>query len=393
MMHLIFTRRGLQISLALFIAISLLVLSHSLANHHERDLSLSLMFGAAFGVFLQRSKFCFFCISRDFLETRNSNGLLGLLAALAVGLIGYTCVYGAILPLVSEGRLPPDAHIGPVSWVLAVAALVFGAGMSLSGSCISAHLYRLGEGATASLFALIGVLLGFILGFQSWNGLYLGWIQEAPIVWLPHHFGYAGALLVQLGLLGLIAALLIRQHRANEAPSLRPSIYRAVFVDRWPTYVGGILIGALATIAYFRLAPLGVTAELGSLARTAGGWLDVIPSRLEGLDSFAGCATAVKETLLSVNGVFIGGLVLASFAAALGSGQFSLDRPSPLKIARHLVGGWLMGWASMTALGCTVGTLLSGIMAGALSGWIFAIFCFAGLWVTLILRQKVTWLR
>nr|WP_245407886.1 hypothetical protein [Rhizobium sp. TH135] len=32
----------------------------------------------------------------------------------------------------------------------------------------------------------------------------------------------------------------------------------------------------------------------------------------------------------------------------------------------------------MTGLGCTVGVLLSGIQAGAVSGWIFLIFSTAG---------------
>lgn len=32
-------------------------------------------------------------------------------------------------------------------------------------------------------------------------------------------------------------------------------------------------------------------------------------------------------------------------------------------------------WA-MVALGCTVGVILSGIMVGALSGWVFAVACF-----------------
>ncbi len=143
----------IQRSIALLIAITLISSSLYLANEYERDLSLSLLLGTLFGAILQRSKFCFFCITRDFIEQRNSHGLLGLITALAIGLIGYSAIYGAILPVPAEGRLPPDAHIGPVSWVLAFAALVFGIGMSLSGSCISAHLYRLGEGAFASVFA------------------------------------------------------------------------------------------------------------------------------------------------------------------------------------------------------------------------------------------------
>ncbi len=191
---------------------------------------------------------------------------------------------------------------------------------------------------------------------------------------------------MQLGVLAALAAVLMKYHRKNDTGT-EQSFFTALFVNRWPTYIGGILIGFLATIAYFRIAPLGVTAELGSIARTTGSWLDIIPVRLEGLDSFSGCATAIKETLLSINGIFIVGLVFASLAAALFSGQFSPEFPAPQKILRNVIGGLLMGWASMTALGCTVGTLLSGIMAGALSGWIFAGFCILGLWLTLKLKR------
>src|SRR5690606_16378097 len=171
-------------------------------SNQGRAFSFSLASGALFGLLLQRSRFCFFCVTRDFIERRVPDGLLGLLAALAVGTIGYHALFGAFLPDPSSGRLPPDAHVGPLSWVLALAATVFGIGMAISGSCISAHLYRLGEGAFASLAALAGALLGFALGFLSWNPLYLASIQQAPVLWLPGTLGYGGSLLLQLLLLG-----------------------------------------------------------------------------------------------------------------------------------------------------------------------------------------------
>ena len=103
--------------------------------------SLSLLIGAVLGIVFQRGRFCFFCILRDFIEHRNSSGLFAILAALAAGGVGYAVVYGAFLPNPFTGRLPPDAHIGPVSWVLVAAGVVFGLGMALSGACISGHLY------------------------------------------------------------------------------------------------------------------------------------------------------------------------------------------------------------------------------------------------------------
>ncbi len=47
-----------------------------------------------------------------------------------------------------------------------------------------------------------------------------------------------------------------------------------------------------------------------------------------------------------------------------------------------------MGWGAMVALGCTVGTLLSGIMAAAVSGWVFAIFCVLGMYTGWWVRKR-----
>ncbi|UYN93166.1 MAG: YeeE/YedE family protein [Enhydrobacter sp.] len=346
-----------------------------------RSLPLSMLLGGAFGVVLQRSRFCFFCNARDFLERRDPRGLLGIVAALAVGLLGTYAVIGGWLPQPAPGRLPPDAHIGPVSWVLATGAFVFGIGMTVSGSCISAHLYRLGEGSPTAPFALLGAALGFVLGFLSWNWLYLGTIQESPVPWLPHWLGYGGSLALQLAALGVLALLLMRHRPPSDVPPA--SSIEAVLHRRWPAVLGGVLVGTLATVAYLRVGPLGVTAELGSWSRTTANTAGLLPARLEGLDTFAGCATALKETLLSRNGVFVAGLVLAAFASALVAGDFKPRLPTAREVTRAIAGGILLGWGAMVSLGCTVGVLLSGVMAGAVSGWVFALFCFAGVWLSL----------
>jgi hypothetical protein len=344
-----------------------------------RSLPLAMLLGGAFGLLLQRSRFCFFCMTRDFFERRDARGLLGIVVALAVGLLGTYAVFGAWLPVPAPGRLPPDAHVGPVSWVLAAGALAFGLGMAISGSCISAHLYRLGEGSGAAPVALLGAALGFALGFMSWNWLYLRAIQAAPVVWLPHPLGYGGSLALQLGLLAIAALFLLRYPWPREAAPAGP--VEALLGRRWPAYVGGALIGTLATIAYLRVGPLGVTAELGSLARTAADGAGILPGRLEGLDGLAGCATVVKQTLISRNGVFVLGLILGSLTSALAAGDFRPAAPTGTEAVRALLGGVLLGWGAMVSLGCTVGVLLSGIMAGALSGWVFAAFCLLGVWL------------
>lgn len=357
-----------------------------------RALVFSLLSGAAFGIVLQRSRFCFLCNFRDFVKDRNGDGLVAILVALAAGVVLYTAIMMVWAPVPQPDRLPPNAHIGPVGPVLAIGAFVFGLGMAISGSCLSAHFYRLGEGSPTSPFALIGAALGFYLGFLTWNPLYLASVSESAPVWLPHSLGYAGALALALAVLGLLLVIVValsRNPKRAEPGSGLAGLRRAVFIDRWPPVVGGLAVGVISAIAYFRVAPLGVTAELGSLVRTAAASGGGLPDTLLGLDTLRGCATALKETVLSPNGLFVTGLISGSFAAALVGGHFRPSWPTSGQIVRGLAGGVMMGWGAMVALGCTVGVLLSGIHAGALSGWIFLAACIAGVWLGIIALDRL----
>lgn len=360
-----------------------------------RDPAFTVLAGAVFGVLLQRARFCFFCVLRELFEERDARGALGILAALAVGSIGYLVVMQPWVPDPSAGRLPPDAHIGPVSWVLVAGGLSFGLGMTLSGSCISAHLYRLGEGSTLAPFALLGAVGGFMLGFVSWNWLYIGSLATAPVVWLPASLGYGGAAGLQAALLLGLALLLLLWVRWPEAgavaaadrPARPAELLDRVFVARWPAWLGGVGVGMLGFLAYLRAEPLGVTAELGSRARTLAEGLGWIPERLAGLDGFAGCATVVIEALMTPNGVFVLALVGGSLAAGVAAGSFQPRAYSWRRYLAALLGGALMGWGAMVALGCTVGVLLSGISAFALSGWVFGAAVTAGVFISLPVRR------
>jgi uncharacterized membrane protein YedE/YeeE len=362
-----------------------------------RTLVFALVTGVVLGLVLQRSRFCFYCHARDWCEDRNPRGLLAIVLALAVGVVGYTVVLGSWLPVPQPGKLPPDMHIGPVSWVLVAAGLSFGAGMVVSGSCISAHWYRLAEGSAVSPFALLGSALGFILGFKTWNALYSLSVADAPVVWLPAHLGYGGALAVQLGGLGLLAAWLWRGFareaaapaQAGAVPPLH-AVWRNLWTGRWHYWVGGLAVGLIGAFAIVRMRPLGVTATLGSAARQwaqGQGW---IPDRLDGLDGFAGCATLPQSTWFTPNALLLAGLVAGAFVAALVSRQFAPRWPTWRDAVRGLSGGVLLGWGAMTGLGCTIGTLLSGGMAGALSGWVFGAAVFFAVWAGLRLKRLLS---
>lgn len=382
---------------AFAILCTLAVAAHQLgALENGRQLAFSLLAGVAFGIVMQRGRFCFLCNFRDFIDNRRSDGVLAILVALLAGVVFYQIVTIAWMPVPQPGRLPPNAHIGPVGWVLAFASAVFGVGAALSGSCLSGHFYRLGEGAFGSVLAIVGAALGFLLAFLSWNFLYTLSVFSDPPIWLPHHLGYGLALLLAgFVLAGLIFIVLFFDRTAPvslcASENRLHQALRSVFVERWPPVVTGVLVAAISAFSYFRVAPLGVTAELGSIVRTAGASTAWVPETLAGLDTVRGCISAVKTTILSPNGVFVLGLIFASFAAALSAGKFQPSWPSTGGLMTRFAGGVLMGWGGMTALGCTIGVLLSGIHAGAVSGWVFSLFCCLGAFAGLILKRRFAW--
>jgi uncharacterized membrane protein YedE/YeeE len=276
-----------------------------------------------------------------------------------------------------------------------LAGAIFGFGMVLSKSCVAAHWYHLSEGAIGSVFALFGVAIGFLLGFNSWNTLYSLRVADAPVIWLPAHFGYALALASQLAVLGAIAALVWKfsdrsaPQEAERAPIASFSdIYDRVVGGGWRYYIGGAIVGALGFLIVIWTKPLGVTATIASWVRSFGGAYDLIPSRLNGLDGFAGCGSLPANFWLNTDALLLFGLILGSFASSFGAGDFELQKPTLKEIALNLIGGVLLGFGAMIALGCTIGTLLSGVHAGALSGWVFALGMALAIWGGLKLKSK-----
>ncbi|MGC5615866.1 YeeE/YedE family protein [Georgenia sp. Z1491] len=338
--------------------------------------SFALLAGTGLGILFERGRFCFFCIFRDAFEKKNTRGVYSILTAIGVGTVGYALVFSIRLPDPTSGTLPSGAHIAPVSIALVVAGLVFGAGVVISGGCIAGHLYRLGEGSLRSIPALLGALIGFGLGFLTWNPIYSHVVVGAPVPWLPAGAGYGIAVALQLGVLAAVAVALLRWNppiaarprRTLDADTLR----RLVFFKRWPALATGAGVGVIGFLAFLRDRPLGVTSQLSSLTRTTMDSVDALPHTLLGLDvSLGGCVALVVDTITS-NGWLVIGIVAGSFAAALPGRRFSIEPLTLRGSGTGLLGGVLIGWASIIGLGCTIGVFLSGTQALAVSGWVFA---------------------
>jgi hypothetical protein len=75
---------GIAIALAFLLVVAALW-AHGGVFQLGREASVVLLAGGAFGIILQRTRFCFFCILRDAVEGRDARPIMGLWAALAVG--------------------------------------------------------------------------------------------------------------------------------------------------------------------------------------------------------------------------------------------------------------------------------------------------------------------
>jgi uncharacterized membrane protein YedE/YeeE len=375
------------------IILALLITAYFLQNSESfgEPAALSLLIGSAFGLALERGRYCFFCIFRDSIDNRYNSGILAIVTSLAVGNIGYLILFGLFLPNPEKGTLPPVAHIGPVTVALVFAAFIFGIGMSLSGACVSGHLYRITQGSLRAIPSLIGVVIGFIVAFATWNPIYDNIISKGNSIWLPHYFGYVGSFVISIAALAVIAGFALKSgnqaeyRRITDGTITFAGIRDALIKRRWNPFVTGTFVGLIGFIAYLRVEPLGTTRQLNSIARNVANTFDLAPSELNGLNTLAGCIGAVSETITN-NGWLVIGLVVTAFAAALSGNRVKREEITVKSGGTALLGGILLGWGSMTALGCTIGNLVSGTQAFALSGWVFFGFTFLGAYTGIKLK-------
>lgn len=155
--------------------------------------------GVSFGVILQKGRFCFTASMRDPYLTGSTSLTRAVLIAFAITTVGFAAIkYG----YQSMGLpMPGMSYVTPVSFGTVIGAFVFGIGMVIAGGCASGTLMRVGEGFHMQLISLVFFIIGSLWGAHD-----MGWWEEHVIskgksVFLPDKFGWAGALILQLGLI------------------------------------------------------------------------------------------------------------------------------------------------------------------------------------------------
>ena len=168
-----------------------------------------LLFGAVFGIIVQRSRLCFVAAFRDLLVVRDGTVMKWVLASLAVGTVGFA--------LLKAQGYQPQHMVFPAGVHNIVGGFVFGVGMTLAGGCGLGILARSGEGYVRSWLAI----LAGMLTAGSWTHLYgqkvgQGWLYGKP-VFLPDALGWPGAVAFVFLFLFLFYLLIIWVEAGRDA--------------------------------------------------------------------------------------------------------------------------------------------------------------------------------
>lgn len=156
-------------------------------------LGIAAMFGAAFGILIERGQICFTSAFRDLWVS----GRATMTKAIAAG-ITVSTVFTFII-IVIYG-FEPITKIGAPSTF--IGGLLFGLGIVLAGGCETGMMYRVMEGQVLYLFVFAGNIMGATALSYGWD--HLG-IYEAVV-----KIGYPINLIAEMGAVpALIATLLM----------------------------------------------------------------------------------------------------------------------------------------------------------------------------------------
>lgn len=341
--------------------------------------SLGFVLGGLFGYVGNRTNFCTMGAVSDIVNMGDWTRMRMWTLAIAVAILGVTALQAFELVDISQSLY--GSHRMP--WVsLIVGGLCFGVGMTLASGCTSKTLIRIGGGNLKSLvvFLVLAVSADMTLKglFGVWRVAYLDPFviqlpsaQNLPAL-LAHQLGWSAALSTVVLPLVIGVGLIVFSLFTHEARS-RDLI------------LGGTVIGALITAAWFVTGYIGFIAEHPDTLEAA--WVATDGNRPEALSLVAPYARTLellifwsdKSRAVSFGIASAMGMIAGSFLWALRSKTWREETfADATDLKRHIGGAALMGFGGITALGCTVGQGLSGVSTLALGSIIAMLAIIAG---------------
>jgi len=336
-----------------------------------------------FGAVGNKTDFCTMGAVSDWVNMGDTNRMRMWLLAIAVALLG-----SSALQLAGVVDLSKSIYPGPnFTWLsYIVGGFLFGVGMTLGSGCGSKTLIRIGGGSLKSL--IVFVFLG-IAAYMTLRGLFgafrVGVLERASVTLspgqdLPSLLGLHRGLLAGLIGGGLLAFCYAKKEfRRNSDYTL-----------------GGVVTGLVVAGGWVVSGVVGHVAEHPETLQEA--FIATNTGRMESFSFVSPMAFTLEYLMLWTDttkiityGIASGlGVIAGSAAYALATRKFRWEGFRDAEdTANHVVGGMLMGFGGITALGCTVGQGITGISTLALGSFV----TFAAIVAGSALTMKVQYWR
>jgi uncharacterized membrane protein YedE/YeeE len=343
---------------------------------------LAFVLAVVFGAVGNRVRFCTMGAVADIVTFGDWRRMRMWLLAIAVAIAGAGVLQAAGLIDLTKSFYTG----GRVSWLsMLVGGFLFGFGMTLGSGCGSKTLIRVGTGSLKSVVVML--FLG-LSAYMTLRGVFALWRANvldpvrldlttlgAQSSDLPTIFSALGSSAsvrwwLPLAVAALIAAFVLADKSFRASREM---------------IVGGIVIGAVIVGGWYISAHLGYLAEDPNTLEEK--FIATNSGRPESY-SFVAPIAYLLELLLfwtdqsrtltfGIAGVL--GIVVGSAAVSIATRAFRWEGfASTEDVANHIVGGVLMGFGGVTALGCTIGQGLSGISTLAVGSFLALAAIIAG---------------
>ena len=333
-----------------------------------------------FGAVGNKTNFCTMGAVSDWLNMGDRNRMRMWLLAIGVAILGAQGLQFAGLVDLSKS-IYPGPNFTWFSYV--VGGFLFGVGMTLGSGCGSKTLIRIGAGnlksvvvflvaGIAAYMTLRGILGAFRVGVLEKASVTLSTGQDLPSL-------LAGATGLAKPVLAAVLAVLVGGGLVAYAYASRE------FRENPDHSVGGIVTGLVVVGGWYVSGHLGYVAEDPNTLQEA--FVATNSGRMEAFSFVAPLAWTLdylmfwtdKSKVITYGIASAAGVIAGSAAYALASGKFRWEGfRNAEDTGMHMLGGALMGFGGVTALGCTIGQGISGASTLALGSFLTLVAIIAG---------------
>jgi len=313
-----------------------------------------------FGAVGNKTHFCTMGAVSDWINMGDTGRLRMWLLAIAVALLGSSALH-----LAGVIDLTKSIYPGPnFTWLsYLVGGFLFGVGMTLGSGCGSKTLIRVGTGNLKSLVVTIFLGIAAYMTLRGLLGAFRVGVLEKVAITLPQGQDLTSLLGFHRGIL---AALI--------GGGLLAFIYSSrQFRSTFDYTLGGVVTGLVVVGGWYVSGHVGHVAEDPNTLQEA--FVATNTGRMESFSFVAPFAFTLeylmlwtdKSKIITYGIASAAGVIAGSAAYALATRSFRWEGFRDAEdTANHIVGGILMGFGGITALGCTIGQAISGFSTLAL---------------------------